>query len=77
MNNKIERELKERFDKIDKLKEDILNPDLSPQQKLEKIEDYEKKTLGHIPNIANIIDNIRKGPMFINQQVNSVKKTNG
>lgn len=71
MNNKIEKELKERFDKIDKLKEDILNPDLTPEEKLEKIESYEKESLGYMANIAHMVEAQRKGHIFVS------KKTNG
>ena len=68
--NKVEKELKQRFDKIDKLQADILNPELTPEEKLEKIEAYEKESLGYMANIAYMVEAQRKGPMFVNKKLN-------
>ena len=68
--NKVEKELKQRFDKIDKLQADILNPELTPEEKLEKIEAYEKESLGYMANIAHMVEAQRKGPMFVNKKLN-------
>ena len=69
--SKVEKELEIRFAKIDKLQEDMLNPELTEDEKLEKIEAFEKESLGYMANIANMIEAQRKSPIFVHKKPNT------
>lgn len=66
----LEKELKEKFQNIDTLKEVILNPDLTEKEKLAKIDEFEHG-LPFLVKFAKTIEEKRKGPMF------GIKKING